>query len=144
MPRYARVLIETSGLADPAPILHALMTDRGAGARRMRLAGVVTLVDALHGAATLERHPEARRQVMLADRILVTKPDLGHARRRMRVRGAEPGRAAARGGAGRGRPDWLFAPAPRPAELPRLGRAATPPASPPSSSSARRRSRRWR
>ena len=69
MPRYARVLIETSGLADPAPILHALMTDAALAATH-RLRSVVTLVDALHGEATLARHPEAQRQVMLADRIL--------------------------------------------------------------------------
>ncbi|MDI3308811.1 MAG: GTP-binding protein [Acetobacteraceae bacterium] len=75
VPPYARVLVETSGLADPAPILHALMTDKPVAATH-RLDSVVTLVDALHGAATLARHPEAERQAMLADRILLTKPDL--------------------------------------------------------------------
>src|ERR1700742_5245740 len=64
---YERVLIETSGLADPAPILQALMTDRDL-ARQHTLDGIVSLVDALHGVETLERHPEARRQVALADR----------------------------------------------------------------------------
>ena len=52
------------------------MTDEALGATHA-LRSVVTLVDALHGEATLARHPEAQRQVMLADRILVTKPDLG-------------------------------------------------------------------
>ena len=52
--------------------------------RRTRCECVVTLVDALHGEATLARHPEAQRQAMLADRILLTKPDLGAARRRRR------------------------------------------------------------
>jgi len=72
---YDRVLIETSGLADPAPILHALMTDRDV-AEHYVLAGVVTVVDALHGEATLDRHPEARRQIALADTLLLSKTDI--------------------------------------------------------------------
>jgi G3E family GTPase len=72
---FARVIVETSGLADPGPILHALFADDHLAAR-VRLAGVTTLVDALNGADTLERHGEARRQVMLADRIALTKTDL--------------------------------------------------------------------
>ena len=75
VPRYARVAVETSGLADPTPILHALMTDRAVAATH-RLHSVVALVDAVHGAAALDRHPEARRQAMLADRLLLTKTDL--------------------------------------------------------------------
>jgi G3E family GTPase len=73
--RFDRVVIETSGLADPAPILHALMTDP-AIATRFQLDGVVTLVDALHGEASLEAHVEARQQVSLADRVLLTKTDV--------------------------------------------------------------------
>jgi G3E family GTPase len=72
---YERVLIETSGLADPAPILQGLMADRDVG-QNHTIGTVLTLVDAVHGAATLARHVEARRQVALADRILVTKCDL--------------------------------------------------------------------
>ena len=72
---FARLIVETSGLADPGPILHALFAD-GALAAQLRLAGVVTLVDALNGADTLQRHGEARRQVALADRIALTKTDL--------------------------------------------------------------------
>jgi G3E family GTPase len=72
---YERVLIETSGLADPAPILHALMTDRDI-AQHHAIDGMVTMVDALHGEATLDRHPEARRQVALADTLLLSKTDL--------------------------------------------------------------------
>jgi G3E family GTPase len=72
---YDRVLIETSGLADPAPILHALMTDVDI-AQRHAIDGIVTVVDALHGAATLDRHPEARRQVALADTMLLSKTDI--------------------------------------------------------------------
>ena len=72
---YDRVLIETSGLADPAPILHALMTDRDI-VQHHAIDGIVTVVDALHGEATLDRHAEARRQVALADTLLLSKTDL--------------------------------------------------------------------
>lgn len=72
---FDRVLIETSGLADPAPILHALMTDRGVSAV-YRIDSVVTVVDAVHGGTTLDRHIEARRQVALADRLVLSKTDL--------------------------------------------------------------------
>ncbi len=72
---YDRVLIETSGLADPAPVLHALMRD-AALAERYTIAAVLTLVDAQLGAATLATYPEARRQVAMADRLLLTKTDL--------------------------------------------------------------------
>ncbi len=81
---YDRVLIETSGLADPAPILHALMTDRDI-ALQHAIDGVVTVVDALHGEATLERHPEARRQVALADRLLLSKTDIAEPRESLRI-----------------------------------------------------------
>ena len=72
---FSRVLIETSGLADPAPILHALMTDAAAG-ENFEIGGVLTLVDSVVGEQTLARHPEARRQVAFADRLLVSKTDI--------------------------------------------------------------------
>ena len=72
---FQRIVVETSGLADPGPILHALFADATL-ATRLRLANVTTLVDAVNGAATLERHGEARRQVALADRIAISKTDL--------------------------------------------------------------------
>src|SRR6185312_6195410 len=72
---YDRVLIETSGLADPAPILHALMTDRDVAALHV-IDGVATVVDVLHAETTLDRHPEARRQVALADTLLLSKTDV--------------------------------------------------------------------
>ncbi len=75
MPAFEQVLIETSGLADPVPILHALMTDLTV-AGRFSIDTVLTLVDRVHGEAALERHPEARRQAALADRLLLTKGDL--------------------------------------------------------------------
>ncbi|BCH23236.1 CobW family GTP-binding protein [Mesorhizobium sp. L-8-3] len=75
LPRFTRVLVETTGLADPAPILHTLMAEPEL-ASRYRIGGVVATVDAVNGSATLERHPEAAKQVAVADRLLVTKTDL--------------------------------------------------------------------
>jgi G3E family GTPase len=75
---YRRIVIETTGLADPAPILHTLMVDP-AVVPRHRLEGVVTTVDAVNGAATLDNHVEALKQVAVADRLLVTKCDLADA-----------------------------------------------------------------
>jgi len=72
---FARVVLETTGLADPAPILRALTADPFL-ATRFRLCGVTTLVDAVNGAATLGAHGEAQRQIALADRIGLTKTDL--------------------------------------------------------------------
>lgn len=72
---YDRVLVETSGLADPAPILHALMTDPGLAGTHA-VGAVTVLVDALLGESTLARHSEARRQVAMADRIVLSKTDL--------------------------------------------------------------------
>jgi len=71
----ARVVLETTGLADPAPILGTLMTDLTA-ATRYRLDGVVTVVDAVHGLAQLDTHPEALRQAAIADRLVLAKADL--------------------------------------------------------------------
>ena len=72
---FERVVIETSGLADPAPILHALMSDAGLS-QRLALAGVVATVDAVNGLGTLERNPESVKQVAVADRLILTKTDL--------------------------------------------------------------------
>jgi G3E family GTPase len=72
---FTRVVIETSGLADPAPILHTLMTDRSIGAA-FSVGRVVTTVDAVAGARSLARYAEARKQVVLAERLLITKTDL--------------------------------------------------------------------
>jgi G3E family GTPase len=79
VPPFERVVVETTGLADPAPILHALMTDRDL-CEVYALDGVVATVDALTGLATLERHDEALRQAAVADRIVITKTDLPGAR----------------------------------------------------------------
>src|SRR5262245_29352629 len=69
---FERIVIETSGLADPAPILQTLMTD-AAVAGRLVLGGVVTTVDAVNGAGTLAREGISRKQVAVADRLVLTK-----------------------------------------------------------------------
>jgi G3E family GTPase len=78
VPSFERVVIETSGLADPSPVLQTFATDRGLG-REFHLQALVTVVDAVNGEGNLERMPEAKKQVALADRIVVTKSDLTHA-----------------------------------------------------------------
>jgi G3E family GTPase len=78
VPYFARAVIETTGLADPAPVLHALMSDPIVGERYL-LDGVVTTVDAVNGAGTLDRQPEAVKQAAVADRLIVTKSDLAEA-----------------------------------------------------------------
>ncbi|MEW6257199.1 MAG: GTP-binding protein [Pseudomonadota bacterium] len=75
LPPFSRVMIETTGLADPAPILFTLMTHPYL-VLRYRLDGVVTVVDAVNGMATLDAHPEAVKQAAVADRIVLTKTDL--------------------------------------------------------------------
>lgn len=72
---FRRVLIETTGLADPAPILHAVLYHPYL-AMRYTLEGVVTVVDAVNGGSTLDEHEEAVRQVAVADRLVLTKTDL--------------------------------------------------------------------
>jgi G3E family GTPase len=72
---FSRIVIETSGLADPAPILYTLAVDPMLG-HVLSFRAVVTLVDAVAGEGTLARHPEAASQVAVADRILITKTDL--------------------------------------------------------------------
>ncbi|WP_428492323.1 CobW family GTP-binding protein [Rhodopila sp.] len=71
---YDRVLIETSGLSDPVPILQAMITDQNLAARHLAPA-VVTLVDSVFGETTLREHQEARHQIALADRLLISKTD---------------------------------------------------------------------
>jgi G3E family GTPase len=72
---FERVVVETTGLADPLPVMHTLTTHPSL-ARDFRLAGVVTVVDAFNGFATLDQHDEARRQVAVADALLLSKCDL--------------------------------------------------------------------
>ena len=72
---FDRVVIETTGLADPAPVLLTLMTDPVV-ARRYRLDGVIATVDAVNGGNTLDRQIESVKQTAVADRLLLTKADL--------------------------------------------------------------------
>ena len=72
---FERVVIETTGLADPAPVMHTLMTDTMLQAQ-YRLDCVVTLVDAVNGTGQLDTMQEAVKQAALADRLVITKSDL--------------------------------------------------------------------
>lgn len=76
---FSRVVIETTGLADPVPVIQAVI-GHPVLSSSYRLEGLVTAVDAVNGLATLEEHAEARRQVAVADRIVVTKAALAAAR----------------------------------------------------------------
>ena len=93
VPRFERVVIETTGVADPGPIANALVLDALLRAE-FRLAAIVTTVDALHATRQLSEEPEAVRQIVLADVLIATKTDLvcagsgGGARRA--PRGTEP------------------------------------------------------
>jgi G3E family GTPase len=81
---FTRVVVETTGLADPAPAINQLMPGGAPAvglrdhtvARTFELAGVVTLVDAILGPMTIERHFECLKQVAFADRIVITKTDM--------------------------------------------------------------------
>jgi G3E family GTPase len=75
VPGFERVIIETSGLADPGPVLQTIASDRALG-DVFHLQGLVAVVDAPGGAGNLDQAPEARHQVALADRIVLTKTDL--------------------------------------------------------------------
>lgn len=74
VPNFKRVIIETTGLADPAPIMHTLI-EMPLVAARYSLAGIVTTVDAEHGARQLDLHIESVKQAAVADRIVLTKTD---------------------------------------------------------------------
>ncbi|QND50796.1 GTP-binding protein [Phyllobacterium sp. 628] len=90
-----RVIIETTGLADPAPVLHAIM-GHPVLLQAFRVDGVITTVDAVNGMATLDVHEEAVKQAAVADRIVLTKTDLPEAAAglpalRARLRALNPG-----------------------------------------------------
>jgi G3E family GTPase len=92
---FRRVVLETTGLADPAPILHAIMYHPYL-MLRYRLDGVVTLIDAVNGAATLDSHEEAVKQAAVADRLVIAKSDLPEGEARLpalcaRLRELNPG-----------------------------------------------------
>lgn len=84
LPPFARVVVETTGVADPGPIASTLALD-GAIARHYRLGSIVTVVDAVNGMTHLDRFEEARRQAAVADRIVVSKRDLADAGANARI-----------------------------------------------------------
>ena len=92
--KLARVVVETTGLADPAPVLQSIMA-HPALVQAFRLDGVITLVDAVNGEATLDAHVEAVKQAAVADRIVLTKTDLADAAEvealRARLKQVNPG-----------------------------------------------------
>lgn len=92
--RLSRVVIETTGLADPAPVLQSIMA-HPVLVQAFRLDGVIAVVDAVNGEAALDAHVEAVKQAAVADRIVITKTDLVEDGRgvdalRLRLRGLNP------------------------------------------------------
>ncbi|WP_053997806.1 CobW family GTP-binding protein [Ahrensia marina] len=83
-PRFSRVIVEMSGLGDPAPLINALMVKKTDNLslsdstvnQAFQLSGFVTLYDIINGEISIERHFEALKQVAFADRIILTKTDL--------------------------------------------------------------------
>jgi G3E family GTPase len=110
VPAFRRVVIETTGLADPAPIIHLLMTDPLLS-RRCRVDGVVTTVDALNGGSQLDADFVSVKQAAMADRIALTKSDLADDAAALRTRLAALNPAAPILPCRHGdlRPDQLFA-----------------------------------
>jgi G3E family GTPase len=78
LPPFSRVILETTGLADPAPVLFTLAADP-ALRHKLTTGVVLATIDAVHGMRQLDRHPECRKQVALADRLIVTKRDIADA-----------------------------------------------------------------
>jgi G3E family GTPase len=74
IPVPRRVIIETSGISDPAPVIHTLLSDHYLS-ERFRCDGVVTVVSATHAATQIDSHVEALKQVVMADRIVISKCD---------------------------------------------------------------------
>lgn len=107
----SRVLIETTGLADPVPVIYTLTQERFVAARYL-CDGVVTVVDATHALRQLDDHREAVRQVAMADRLLITKCDLADAATRTavtsRLSTLNPGATHIEVRHGRVDPDALF------------------------------------
>ncbi len=110
---FRRVILETTGLADPAPVLQTAMADRYL-VMRYRLDGVITVVDAVNGAATLDQHLESVKQVAVADRIVLSKTDLlpdrerGKAELAARLRALNPAAPILDAAAGEATPEALL------------------------------------
>jgi G3E family GTPase len=85
IPRFDRLAIETTGLADPAPIVSTLLAEPVLR-HHFRLGNVIATVDAVNGARQLAQHPESVKQAAIADRIVLTKTDLAEARQVARLK----------------------------------------------------------
>ncbi len=111
LPEFRRLVVETTGLADPAPIMQLLLGSPMLS-RSVRLDAVVACVDALHGGGTLEREAVAVKQAALADRLVVTKTDISPAGETARVTARlavlNPGAAVFAAVEGRIAPERLF------------------------------------
>ena len=109
--RFKRVLLETTGLADPAPVLHTVMAHPYL-LLRYRLDGVVTVVDAVNGETTLDAHEEAVKQAAVADRIVLTKTDIAEAAQidgvTARLHALNPAASILDAAKGEGTPDRLL------------------------------------
>ena len=127
IPPFSRVAIETTGLADPAPILHTIMAEPSL-TKLYRLDRVVTTVDAVNALSQLDNHYEAAKQAALADRLVLTKTDLVGDNVRVavleRLRELNPLAPIAIVVQGKIDPDTLFGPAPA-SEAERQSRLAT-------------------
>ena len=75
IPNFSRLVVESTGLADPAPVIHTLMSDPFLDNHYM-LGGVITTIDAINGEETLNSHKECLKQIAVADRLVITKTDL--------------------------------------------------------------------
>src|SRR5229473_2303977 len=120
--RFRRIVIETSGLADPAPVLFTLGTDPMLD-RRLRLGRVVTLIDAAAGITTLDRFAEAARQAAVADALVISKTDLAPFGDALAARLAalNPGAEHIHGAAAEDPASVLFSPHPNPPPQAREG-----------------------
>lgn len=113
IPPFSRVVIETTGLADPAPVLQSVLGHPYLSLR-YRLQGVMTLVDAVNGMSTLDQHSEAVKQAAIADVLVVTKTDLlaaepdAVARLRQRLKTLNPYATILDAAAGEATPDRLL------------------------------------
>ena len=111
VPNFRRVIIETTGLADPAPIMHTLI-EMPLVAARYSLSGIVTTVDATHGEGQLDTHFESVKQAAVADRIVITKVDLATREKidalKARLAALNPGARLLETVAGNIEPEQLF------------------------------------
>lgn len=111
VPPFRRVLVESTGLADPAPIAQLLLNNPLVS-HDFRLDAIVATVDAMHGNRQLDEHREAVKQAAMADRLLVTKADIADAEAAARLRGRlarlNPGATVQEATHGEVHPDSLF------------------------------------